>query len=270
MMEEAAKAGELIQQMTELGSTPLRVGLEPVDVFGFHVFRKKEDLLFNSATDMKAPRNYVIGAGDQLQVIIWGFSDYNELFVVDKEGFIQPRYAGRINVKGLTLEQAEQVVTRRLNQTYNMTNSRVAINLNYSRVITVNVVGEVENPGSYTFPAINTAFNLLSHIGGPTKGGSLRNVQIKRAGRVVATFDLYKFLFTPELVGDIFLENNDYIYIPPASNIVTVSGSIVRSGKYELLPEEGISSLLTYAGGYTRMLSGPPCRYAGMRAIRWW
>lgn len=251
MMEEAARAGELLQQMTELGSTPLRAGLEPVDVFGFHVFRKKEDLLFNSATDMKAPRNYIIGAGDQLQVIIWGFSDYNELFVVDKEGFIQPRYAGRINVKGLTLEQAEQVVTRRLNQTYNMTNSRVAINLNYSRVITVNVVGEVENPGSYTFPAINTAFNLLSHIGGPTKGGSLRNVQIKRAGRVVATFDLYKFLFTPELVGDIFLENNDYLYIPPASNIVTVSGSIVRSGKYELLPEEGISSLLTYAGGYT-------------------
>jgi polysaccharide biosynthesis/export protein len=251
LMNEAAKASEMLQNLTEIGSTPLRKGLLPVDVFGFHLFRSKGDLLFNSATDVKAPRNYIIGVGDQLQIIILGFSDYNELFIVDKEGFIQPRYAGRINVKGLTLEDAEKAITRRINQTYNMTSSRVVINLNYSRVITVNVVGEVENPGSYTFPAINTVYNVLAHIGGPLKSGSLRNIQVKRAGKVVATFDLYKYLFSPEMVGDIFLEHNDYIYVPQAGNIVSISGSINKPGKFELLPEERLSDLLTYSGGYT-------------------
>jgi len=247
---ETAKANEMKMNWSEQRSEGLRDNLDSVEVYGFQQFRDKKAKLFTSSTDAKAPKNYVIGVGDEIHIIVYGYTDFNELFIVDKEGYIQPRYTGRIYVKGLTLDAAQIMITKKFNQNYNLSNSKLDISLNYSRVITTHVVGEVENPGSYTFPAINTAYNLLSHIGGPTRIGSLRNIQIKRAGKVVEVFDLYKYLFSPEQLGDIFLENNDYIYVPVASNIVSVDGAVMRPGKYEMLSGETVADLLRYSAGY--------------------
>ncbi|QQR98114.1 MAG: SLBB domain-containing protein [Sphingobacteriales bacterium] len=128
--------------------------------------------------------------------------------------------------------------------------SNFDVSINYSRVITINVVGDVENPGSYTFPAINTAYNILAYVGGPTKSGSIRDIQIKRDGKIIEKFDMYKFLFEPEKQGDIFLNNNDYIYVPLQKNIVKITGEVNKPGKYEMLDNETLDDLLKYCGGY--------------------
>ena len=132
-----------------------------------------------------------------------------------------------------------------------MKNSSIEIALAYSRVITVNIVGEVYNPGSYTIPAINTAFNALIAAKGPNQIGSVRNIYIKRDGKVVDSLDVYNFLFNPTKNKDIFLEDGDYIFVPPASNLIQVSGAVNRPYTYESKSDDAVDDLIKFAGGYS-------------------
>ncbi|MCB0508510.1 MAG: SLBB domain-containing protein [Chitinophagales bacterium] len=250
LLKEAQKASETVEKLTATATLELRENLDSVDIFGFNYFRQKDVKVFNNAVDIKPPGNYILGVGDQIVVSIWGYADYNRLFYIDKDGYIQQENIGRIYLKGLTLDQAKALLRTRFANAYMIDKSDFDVSINYSRVITINVVGDVENPGSYTFPAINTAYNILAYVGGPTKSGTIRDIQIKRNGKIVRKFDLYKFLYTPEKQDDIFLDNNDYIYVPSQKNIVRVEGAVNREGKYEMLPGETFQDLLKYCGNY--------------------
>jgi protein involved in polysaccharide export with SLBB domain len=250
LLKEAQKAAETVEKLTATATKELRDKLDSVDIYGFTYFRQKDVKIFNNAVDIKPPLNYVLGVGDQIVVSIWGYADYNRLFYIDKEGYIQQENIGRIYLKGLTLEQAKDLLRTRFANAYMIDKSQFDVSINYSRVITINVVGDVENPGSYTFPAINTAYNILAYVGGPSKSGSIRDIQIKRDGKIIRKFDLYKFLFTPEKQDDIFLDNNDYIYVPAQRNIVKVEGAVNREGKYEMVDGETFDDLLRYCGNY--------------------
>jgi protein involved in polysaccharide export with SLBB domain len=240
---------EQTEKITEIAVQQELYALDSVDIFGFKYFRDKKINLYNSAQDVRPSEDYILGVGDQINVAIWGYADYNEVFTIEKDGYIQPKYVGRIYLKGLTLANAREVIKARYSRAYMIENSQFDIALNYSRVIAVNIVGEVEFPGTYTIPAINTLFNLMAYTGGPTKYGSLRNIQIKRNGEVVRTFDLYKFLTKPDVHDDYFIQNNDYIYVPVAKKVVTILGQIVRPFRYEMLENETLEDLLFYAGG---------------------
>lgn len=250
LLKEAQKASETVEKITATATRELREKLDTVDIYGFTYFRQKDVKIFNNAVDIKPPSNYILGVGDQIVVSIWGYADYNRLFYIDKDGYIQQENIGRIYLKGLTLEQAKGLLRTRFANAYMIDKSDFDVSINYSRVITINVVGDVENPGSYTFPAINTAYNILAYVGGPSKSGSIRDVQIKRDGKIIRTFDLYKFLFTPEKQDDIFLDNNDYIYVPAQKNIVRIEGAVNREGKYEMKPGETFEDLLRFCGNY--------------------
>lgn len=250
LLKEAQKASETVEKITATATRELREKLDSVDIYGFTYFRQKDVKIFNNAVDIKPPGNYILGVGDQIVVSIWGYADYNRLFYIDKDGYIQQENIGRVYLKGLTLEQAKGLLKTRFANAYMIDKSDFDVSINYSRVITINVVGDVENPGSYTFPAINTAYNILAYVGGPSKSGSIRDIQVKRDGKIIRHFDLYKFLFTPEKQDDIFLDNNDYIYVPAQKNIVRVEGAINREGKYEMMPGETFEDLLKYCGNY--------------------
>ncbi|MEZ5009181.1 MAG: SLBB domain-containing protein [Chitinophagales bacterium] len=250
LLDEVKEATEKVEKLVETASEELREDAPDVDIFGFDYIQEREVKLFNSALDVKPPDNYILGPGDEINVNIWGYSDYNEVFTVEKEGYIQPRQVGRVYVKGLRVDEAKKVLLSKFDRVYDLGNSKFDITINYSRVITVNIVGEVINPGSYTLPAINSAFNILAYIGGPSPIGSLRNIQIKRDGEIIDRFDLYRFLFHPERQQDIFLQNNDYLFVPLAQKIVEIRGEVKRQGKYELLQTETFEDLLEYAAGY--------------------
>ena len=221
------------------------------EVYGFSYIKGRNVKLFESAIDVKPPDNYVLGPGDEISVNIWGYSAYNQVFTIAKEGFIQPRFVGRVYVKGLTVADARKLLANKFEKIYDLDNSQFDITINYSRVILVNVVGEVLNPGAYTVPAINSAFNILAHVGGPSNIGSIRNVQIKRDGVIVDRFDLYRYLFFPEKQQDIFMQHNDYLFVPLAQKIVKITGDVKRPGRYEMLDKETFKDLLVYAAGYT-------------------
>ena len=132
-----------------------------------------------------------------------------------------------------------------------MKNSEIDVTLSYSRVIIVNIVGEVYNPGSYSIPAINTAFNALIAANGPNQLGTVRNIYIKRDGKTVDSLDVYQFLFNPIRSQDIYMQDGDYLFVPPAKHIVEVSGAVNRPYTYEAKTGESVASLIKYAGGYT-------------------
>ena len=220
-------------------------------IYGQDIFRNNKLEFYNKALDAKAPENYKVGPGDEISISVWGYSQFSENLQVDSRGYINPSSYGRIYVKGLTFKKMRSVLKNRFSTFLDMKNSEIDVTLSYSRVITVNIVGEVYNPGSYTISAINTAFNALIAANGPTQIGTVRNIYIKRDGKIVDSLDVYHFLFKPMRARDIYLQDGDYIFVPPASNVVRIKGEINRPYTYEVKNGENVLDAIKYAGGFT-------------------
>src|SRR5579871_1204932 len=140
------------------------------------------------------PANYQLAASDTLSIRYWSARHEAKTIigVVDAQGTIAIEELGLVTVRGLTLEQAEKALQERLRRYY--TGVEVSVTLAKLRTIQVTVSGAAYQPGTYTVPAIATAYNLIYAAGGPTWDGSLRNIEVRRAGKPVGTLDLYKFL----------------------------------------------------------------------------
>ena len=238
----AAHAGQKVAEpKTEL----------PVNIYGQQIFRRGDLKIYERSLDAKAPSNYVLGEGDQLGVSVFGSSYFQKEYTVDSRGNIAMETWGKINVRGLTFDQVQKLIKARISPYFNMSSNDMTVTLSYSRTITVNIVGEVMNPGSYKLPAINTAFNALVAAGGPNDMGTLRDIQVLRDGQVIQRLDVYQFLLNPQFKGEFYLQDNDYLFVGPAENVVSIGGEIMRPMAYELLEKENLLDLLQLAGGTT-------------------
>lgn len=248
---EQSKSNEKISE-SEVKSidTPIVKDLSPETVFGHSFFKNNNIKFYDKANQLKAPDNYILGIGDQISIAIWGYSDFNSAFTIDENGAIDPKLVGRIYLKGLTFKDAKGLIAGKFKNVYDLKNSQIDITVTYSRVITVNIVGEVNNPGAFTIPAINTAFNALVTVGGIRPIGSVRKIYVKRAGQVIQTLDVYEYLMNPDSKQDFFLENNDYIFVPSSGRVVKVTGQVKRPHGYELIEKENLEAVLNYAGGF--------------------
>jgi protein involved in polysaccharide export with SLBB domain len=222
----------------------------PVTVYGQELFRKGDIKIYERSIDAKAPANYELGVGDELGISIFGVSYYNTVAKVDSRGRIELGQLGSIYVKGIAFDKAKTLIKTALSNNFNMGSNQLEISLAYSRSITVNIVGEVFKPGSYKIPALNTAFNALIAAGGPTDIGTLRNIQLRRNGKVIKTFDVYAYLQNPGSEDDFFLQDNDYLVVGTVGKLVSVAGAVKRPMTYELLANEQLSNLFKYAGGF--------------------
>ncbi len=222
-------------------------------IYGQDFFRNNSISFFSRAYDNQAPDNYLLGENDELTISIWGLAEHSEVVTVSESGYINSRIAGRIYVGSKNLKTVKSLVRNRMNSFFDLKKSQFDLTLNYSRVISVNIIGEVFNPGSYSIPATNTAFNALVAAGGPSQIGSVRNIYLMRDGKTIDTLDVYKFLFDPSTSQDLFMQNNDYIYVPVASNIVDLKGEINRPYTYEVKSGDKLIDLIKYAGGFTKM-----------------
>lgn len=220
-----------------------------VSVWGMHIFRESDIKAFALAKDVRAPEDYVLGPGDEIIISVWGAQEFNSAYQIDDDGYIYVEYVGRIYLKGLTFADAKSMLSRRLSQIFDFTRSQLAVSLNYSRVIPVNVVGEVRRPGTYVVPAINTAFNMLYVAGGVTDVGSLRRIYVKRAGRVVDSIDIYRILLEPEKTRNVYMQYGDFVHVPVQGRVVKIDGAVRRPHRYELAPGEHLRALLHFCGG---------------------
>ena len=241
-----ARQQDADEKVTPKNSAPR---IKPSKIFGQNVFRNRNISSFDRIASARAPDNYIISAADQISISVWGFSDFNSVFEVDKEGYISLKETGRIYLKGLRFLDAKALIERKFSTFLDLKNSKIDISLASARVITVNVVGDVISPGSYTIPATSTAFNAITIANGTSDVGSVRNIYIRRGGKTIRTLDVYEFLFNPNNNEDFFLENNDYILVTPIHKVVSVNGAVKRPDSYELIENEGMVDLITYSGG---------------------
>lgn len=224
---------------------------EQLPVFGMSFF-KNQNLTFEPSLNIPTPKNYVLGSGDQIIIDIWGASENTYQLSISPEGSIIIPNIGPIYLSGLTVEKAEGKVKSKLKSIYSTLdkNTYAQMSLGQIRTISVNVIGEVVKPGTYSLSSFATAFNALYMAGGPSKNGSLRDILVFRSGKKIATLDAYKFLVYGE--GEaISLQDQDVILIKPYTSRVSLEGEVKRKAHYEIKEDETLADAIDFAGGFT-------------------
>jgi len=220
-------------------------------IFGADLF-EKEQLSFEPNLNIATPQNYVIGAGDQLVVDVFGVSDITKKLLVSSEGFIRYPNLGPIAVGGLSIELATEKIKKSLAAIYPGIRSgavRVQVSLGQIRSIRVTLIGEVNRPGSVTISSLSTLMNALYLSGGPTAIGSLRNIELVRNGKKLVNFDLYDFLFRGDLSKNLLLQDGDVIRVGYCQTRVALKGAFNKPALYEAIASESAKDLINYAGG---------------------
>lgn len=214
--------------------------------FGYALFAGTPTT-FAPATDIPVPADYVVGPGDVFEVQLFGKDNHQYSLVVSRDGRINFPQLGAITVAGARFSDVRADLERRVAE--QMIGVKANIAMGELRSIRVFVLGDVTRPGSYTVSSLSTMTNALFVSGGVRPIGSLRNVQLKRNGRVVARLDLYDLLLRGDTSEDLRLQPGDVIFVPPIGQTAGVAGEVRRPAIYELRGEKSVAQLLEIAGG---------------------
>lgn len=217
-------------------------------VFGRNLFNN-ELLTFEPAINIPAPADYVLGAGDQVIIDIWGASQLVIDEVISPKGYLTIAGVGPIKLSGMTVTQATKRAKDVLSKYYS--GSSITLSLANTRSVKVEIVGEVVTPGSYTLSAFSTLFNALYMAGGISDLGSLRDIKVYRNGKVVSSIDVYDYIMNGNNKGNIRLQDNDLIIVSPYEAVVNIQGKVKRPMMYEMKAQESLANLLKYTGGLT-------------------
>lgn len=223
-------------------------------IFGADVFRR-QSTEFDPNRAGPVDASYRLGPGDRLVLILTGDVEASYTLDVTREGFVVVPQVGQVYVNNLTLGQLEDLLYTRLGRSYSGigrgagATTRFSVSVANLRSNQVFVTGDVASPGSYRVSSTGTALTALYAAGGPTANGSLRQVQIRRGDRLVATLDVYDYLLRGDPGRDVRLENGDVLFVPVHGARVRVLGEVVRPATYELRPDETLRDLLRAAGG---------------------
>lgn len=234
----------------DLDSLDYYASLIPKDqqVWGRNIFSNKE-LSFEPNMNMATPANYRIGAGDVVIIDVWGSAQETFEETVSPDGTVTLSGVGPIKLGGMSVSDATARLRQRLSQQYN--DCEVSLSIGETRSIIVQVLGEVENPGTYTLSSLASAFNALYAAGGITEVGTVRDIKVYRAGRAIATVDVYDYLMKGDTQGNVRLQDNDVIIVGPYDCLVEVRGKVKRPMFYEMRPTESVARLLQLAGGFS-------------------
>ena len=228
---------------------------EDSKVFGRNIFNSR-DLTFEPSMNLPTPANYKLGPGDEVIIDVWGANQTTIQESITPDGVINVPNLGLVYLSGLTVEQATKHLRKELNKIYagledENPSSQIKVSLGNGRTIQINVMGEVEKPGTYAVSAFSTVFHALYNAGGVNDIGSLRNIQVARNGKTIANVDIYDFIMNGKTNHDISLQEGDVIIVPPYAALVKVEGNVKRPMKYEMKEDETVATLLKYAGNFS-------------------
>lgn len=222
---------------------PLEKELKP---FGYDIFAGSPRT-FAPATNIPVPPDYVVGPGDTVVVQMFGKDNAEHELAVTRDGLLLFPGIGPIPVAGMKFPQMQKEIHDRVQR--QMIGARASVSLGRLRSIRVFVLGDVEHPGSYTVSGLSTLTNALIASGGVKPFGSLRDVQLKRSGKIVTRLDAYQLLLRGDSSGDARLLPGDVIFVPPAGPTAGIGGRVRRPAIYELKDEKTLAELIELAGG---------------------
>jgi protein involved in polysaccharide export with SLBB domain len=218
--------------------------LEP---FGYDVFDEPESGRFLPVTSGPVPPDYVLGPGDTIRVQLFGNVNGIYEFEVTRDGILNLPELGPITVAGLPFSEFRSDLNKRVEQM--LIGTQASVTMGQLRTIRIFVLGDVKRPGSYVVSSLSTMSSALYFSGGISEIGTLRDIQLKRGGEIVARLDLYDLLLRGDTSGDQRLQPGDVIFVPPIGETVGVSGAVRRPAIYELKGESNIGYVVRIAGG---------------------
>lgn len=229
--------------------------LQENEVFGRNIFNT-ENLTFEPSVNLATPPDYRLGPGDEVIIDIWGTSQNTIRQEISPDGTINIEKIGPVNLSGMTVSAANDYLKRVMGKTYSGLDAPggqldIRLTLGNTRTIQINVMGEVMQPGTYALSSFSTVFHALYRAGGVSPIGSLRNVQLARNGRTVATVDVYDFILKGKTHDDIRLQEGDVVIVPAYEALVQFKGKVKRPMKYEMKKNESLATLIKFAGGFT-------------------
>ena len=219
-----------------------------IKVFGRNIFNNKR-LTFEPNMNIATPDDYRLGPGDEVYIDVWGASQQRFECTVSPEGVINIENFGPVQVSGLTVAQTNARLRSTLGARY--AGSDVRLTVGQTRTITVDVMGEVKTPGTYTLSAFSTVFHALYMAGGTNDIGTLRNIKVFRNGRQITTCDIYDYILNGNMKGNVRLQSGDVVVVGSYECLVQVTGKVKRPMYYEMKSTESVGTLLRYAGGFT-------------------
>lgn len=227
-----------------------------IKIFGHNIFKDKE-LNFEPNLNISTPANYKLGPGDEVIVDIWGATQSTAKDVISPDGYINVENLGLVYLNGMTIKEADAYLKEQFGQIYEGINgeqpsANIKLTLGQIRTIQVRVMGEVENPGTYSLSAFASVFHALYQAGGVNEIGTLRAIKVSRGNSVIMTLDVYDYLLNGKTGDDIRLEDGDVITVDTYNCLVNVEGKVKRPMFYEMKQTETVADLLKYAGGFTR------------------
>ncbi|MGC8822661.1 MAG: SLBB domain-containing protein [Desulfurella sp.] len=228
------------------GSLPSSVSVKNLKQFGYNLFISPPST-FAPLMSVPVGPNYIIGPNDQIKIDVWGSINDNLTLTVNRDGNINIPGVGVVSVAGLKFSELKGVIQNAFSKYYK--NFNLNITMGSLRTMTIYVVGYAAHPGSYTVSSLSTLINALFACGGPSKIGSMRNIEVKRDGKTITHFDMYDFLIYGDTTGNIRLQPGDIIYIPPIGPEVAIAGAVKNPAIYELKGRTSILALIEMAGG---------------------
>lgn len=224
-------------------------------VFGRNIFNTR-NLTFEPSVNLATPPDYRLGPGDEVVIDIWGTSQNTIRQSISPDGTINIEKIGPVNLSGMTVNAANDYLKRVMGKTYSGLDTpggqlEIRLTLGNTRTIQINVMGEVVQPGTYALSSFSTVFHALYRAGGVNEIGSLRNVQVVRSGKTVATVDVYDFILKGKTHDDIRLQEGDVIIVPAYEALVQINGNVKRPMKFEMKQKETLATLIRYAGGFS-------------------
>jgi protein involved in polysaccharide export with SLBB domain len=234
---------------------------EPLQRFGSDLVKDGEQTYSPSST-AAVPSDYIIAAGDELYVRVWGSVDADLRLVVDRQGQVVIPKVGAVQVAGVPYGGLSRTIQAAIGKTYSGAN--VAASIGQMRGIRVYVTGYAQTPGAYTVNNLSSLVNVVMAAGGPSSAGSFRQIQLKRAGKVISTFDLYDLLLKGDKSADRPVTAEDVIHVGPAGTQVAITGAVNKPAIYEIKAGESLQDLLAYAGGFVSGANSEAINYLGL------
>lgn len=215
--------------------------------FGLQMFDSNIST-FAPVSNLPVPDDYVLGAGDSINVQLYGKENDSTNLQLNREGVAQLDDIGPLQLAGLTFAEASKVIKAKVAEA--KIGVEAAVSMGKMRTINVFIAGEAKFPGMYSVSALTTVTQALYVAGGISDIGSLRDIRINRAGKQVGSFDLYQLLLEGNNSGDINLKHGDVLFVAPMKGQVTIDGLVNRPAVYEIKGGETVQQLVTMAGGH--------------------
>ena len=223
-------------------------------IYGFNFFQFSPST-FAPSDDTPINSSYSMGPGDKLLVNYYGSDEKTEEVFVNREGIVVLPLLGPVNLTGMTYGEASKYIQDKAKS--ELIGTQINISIREVRSVGVYVLGEAYKPGKYLLSGLSTVTNALFISGGVNKKGSLRNIQIKRDNKTVATYDFYDFLLKGSLDSEVTLQDGDIIFIPFIENSVIMGGAFKRPHRYEFKEGETLGDVVELAGGFdTEVIDG--------------